>query len=1044
MTTPLSLDCRAFKVIGLFLISHLVAAMAMAQVTVNGKVTGAENQPLSGISVTVKNTGFGTATDGAGNFSFTAPLKPGNYTLVFTGVGFKAAERSLQIGSNASYTVDVTLDEDALGLDEVIVTGTSQGTTRKQLGNYISTLKADDINKGATGNVLAALQGKTAGAQIIQNSGDPAGGISVRLRGISSINSSSEPLYIVDGVIVNNATNRVTNTQNSYDGGLFVGTVGQSRMADINPADIERVEVLNGAAAAAIYGSRANAGVVQIFTKRGSSGAPTVNFSTGIMVSELRKKLDVNQAPVKFGGPTDGPGALTQDIITAVGTPAALPTNTTPVTRYDYQDYIFRTGLGTDNNVSVSGGRDKTKYYASASYFYNQGIIKNTDFQRFSFRLNLDQELTKWASASVGMNYTNSSADEKPDGNSFFSPMNSVTILGNFHNIWQRDVFGNLQAVGERGRVNPVSVIEDFKQKQETNRLIANASLKLRPFKGFTVDYTLGIDNYAQRGTTVMPPYTYNVSTAFFGGGPNLDVALNGYASVANNNFFQINHELNGTYQFDISDDLSSTTQAGYSAQYERNGYSLLHGRGLAPFVETVNSASTMLPGADERSEFSISGVYLQQNFKYRNHLFLTGAVRLDGSSVYGEDERNQLFVKGSGSYVLSETEFWGNSSMAKWWNLAKIRVAYGESGNLTGITPYARFNNYNSLPYLSRTAIFSNSQLVNPDIKPERQKELEFGTDLAFFNNRLGVTFNYYVKRVNDLLISRVIAPTNGHSSYLNNFGSLENKGFELVLTGTPVKTRDWRWDITGIFNRNRNKAVEIGQALTLLSTNAGAPIAILEGQPIGVFYGTFFAVDENGNQIKNAAGLMQIERGKQDGPQRYTTQRDANGLPTGTTLRRVIGNPNPDYTATLVNEVNYKRLGLRVQFDAVQGVDVWNADFRTRQGVGNGKVAEQEHLGQLPRGWINSVYQIEEWRVDDGSFVKLREISLSYNFGKLNVFRDLTLSASGRNLISWDDYKGYDPEVNSGGQSTVLRNVDFGTVPIPRTFSLSLRAKF
>ncbi|WP_315815659.1 TonB-dependent receptor plug domain-containing protein [Paraflavitalea speifideaquila] len=189
--------------------------------------------------------------------------------------------------------------EDALGLDEVIVTGTSQGTTRKQIGSYISTLKADDINKGATSNVLAALQGKTAGAQIIQNSGDPAGGISVRLRGISSVNSSSEPLYIVDGVIVNNATNRVTNTQNTYDApntttnntgsNLFVGTVGQSRMADINPADIERVEVLNGAAAAAIYGSRANAGVVQIFTKRGSTGAPIISFSTGIMVSALRK-----------------------------------------------------------------------------------------------------------------------------------------------------------------------------------------------------------------------------------------------------------------------------------------------------------------------------------------------------------------------------------------------------------------------------------------------------------------------------------------------------------------------------------------------------------------------------------------------------------------------------------------------------------------------------------------------------------------------------------------------------------------------------------
>jgi len=308
----------------------------------------------------------------------------------------------LQVGSADSYTVNVTLGEDALGLEEVVVTGTSEGTTRKQLGSYISTVKADQLNKGATGNVLAALQGKTAGAQIVQNSGDPAGGISVRLRGVGSVNSSSDPLYIVDGVIVNNATTRVTNTQNSYDGTNFIGTIGQNRMVDINPADIDHIEVLNGAAASAIYGSRANNGVIQIFTKRGSTGAPVVSFSTSIMTSHLRKKLEVNEAPVKFGGPTDGPGALTQDLITAIGTPPALPTNTTPVTRYDYQDYIFHNGLGTDNNVSVSGGKDKTKYFTSASYFYNEGIIKNTDFKRFSFRANLDQELTKWASMSVG------------------------------------------------------------------------------------------------------------------------------------------------------------------------------------------------------------------------------------------------------------------------------------------------------------------------------------------------------------------------------------------------------------------------------------------------------------------------------------------------------------------------------------------------------------------------------------------------------------------------------------------------------------------
>jgi hypothetical protein len=276
-----------------------------------------------------------------------------------------------------------------------------------------------------------------------------------------------------------------------------------------------------------------------------------------------------------------------------------------------------------------------------------------------------------------------------------------------------------------------------------------------------------------------------------------------------------------------------------------------------------------------------------------------------------------------------------------------------------------------------------------------------------------------------------------------LDNFGSIENKGFEILLTGTPVKNKDWSWDVTAIYNHNRNKTVGIGQAASF-TTNAGAPIWLIEGQPVGVFYGSFFAVDANGNQVKNPAGLPQTERGVQNSTLSYTTQRDASGLPAGTALLKVIGDPNPDYTGSLVNEVNYKKLGLRVQFDAVQGLNVWNADFRTRQGVGNGKVAEQEDLGQVPRGYINSVYQIEEWRVDDGSFVKLREISLSYRMGKVKIFNDLTFSLSGRNLISWDDYKGYDPEVNSGGQSTLLRAIDFGTVPIPRTFSFNVTAKF
>ncbi|MGJ1263958.1 SusC/RagA family TonB-linked outer membrane protein [Sphingobacterium spiritivorum] len=1012
----------------LLLSTFLLLAQAIAQqITVSGKVTSG-GTPVAGVSVSVKNTKEATLTNQQGDYSVKA--KQGD-VLIFSHIGYVRQEQTVGTSTN----IPVQLQSDAVGLDEVIVTGTSQGTTRKQLGSYVSSVKGDDLNKAPSGNVLASLQGKTAGAQISQNSGDPAGGISVRLRGISSVNSSSEPLYIIDGVIVSNNTTRVTNTSANYDGGNFVGSIGQNRMVDINPADIERIEVLNGAAAAAIYGSRANAGVIQIFTKRGASGAPQINFGTSLTLGHLRKQVEVNESPVKFGG---SPNVFTQDVI---ATP--LQTTTTPVQRYNYQDYIFRSSTGTDNTLSISGGNDNTKYYTSAGYFSNQGIIRNTNFRRYNFRTNLDQKLTDWAKFSAGLNYVKSSANEKPDGNSFFSPMNSVTILGNFHDIFARNENGNLMAVGERGRVNPVSVIEDIKQRQETDRIIANANLKLTPVKNLTLDFTMGVDNSAQNGTTYIPPFAYNVNPDFFGGGASLDGTLNGYASTANNNAFQFNNELNATYETKISDILSSTTQVGYSYQYEKSKYALISGRGLAPLIETVNAASTPLPGIDGRTELSVSGGYIQQNFKYRDHLFVTGALRIDQSSVFGKDFRTQKYLKGSVSYVLSSTEYWKKLGVSSWWDTFKIRGAYGESGNLTGIGAYARFNAYETQSFLGRASLFSSATLANENVKPERQRELELGTDLSFFKNRLGLQFNWYNKKVDDLLLASVIAPSVGFSNLLDNIGSLRNKGIEVVLNGTPVKGEKWNWNTSFIYSRNRNEALDVG-GLRLFSTNSGAPVSIINGQPIGVFYGTFFARNPDGSLLTNAAGIPMIERGIQNSATTFTPQRDANGMPTGTTLRKVLGNPNPDYTFSFVNDISYKKLSLHVQLDAVRGGDVWNADWRTRQGVGNGKVAEQEQKGELPRGYVSGVYAIEEWRIDNGSFVKLREVSLSYNVGKVKYIKDLTINVSGRNLISWDNYKGYDPELNAGGQSTILRNIDFGAAPIPRTFSIGLLTKF
>jgi hypothetical protein len=466
----------------------------------------------------------------------------------------------------------------------------------------------------------------------------------------------------------------------------------------------------------------------------------------------------------------------------------------------------------------------------------------------------------------------------------------------------------------------------------------------------------------------------------------------------------------------------------------------------MAPLVQTVQGASTVLPGSDQRSEISISGAYIQQNFKFKNRLFLTGAARLDGSSVFGVEQRNQLYLKFSTSYVISDEAFWQKASFSKWFDYLKVRAAYGESGNLTGIGAYSRFNIYNASPLVGRTSLMSPGQLANENVKPETQREQEIGADMSFLKGRITATVNIYNKQVEDLLISRFIAPSQGYTSLLGNVGSLSNKGFELALGGSLLKKKDLSWDVSVIYNKNKNRVENIPQGLIQFNLPAGQ-VSLLPGQAVGVFYGFFFAKDAAGNMIKNAAGIPLQERGTQLTPNTFTTQRDpVTGLPSGTALRKVIGDPNPDWTGTIINTVSYKKLSLRLQFDAVQGVDVFNADFRTRQGVGNGKeFAELEHRGTLPRGYISGIYAIEEWRIDDGSFVKLRELALSYSFGRVGkLFSDLGVTLSGRNLISWDNYQGFDPETNAGGGSTLARGIDFGNVPIPRTFNFAVNVKF
>ncbi|MBK7009531.1 MAG: SusC/RagA family TonB-linked outer membrane protein [Saprospiraceae bacterium] len=1034
--------------------------LGQANFTIKGVVT-AGGEPVIGANVVIASTAYGTITDLDGMYELTGNLSAGSYVVNISYVGYQTLSQSVELkeGKN-NLTVDAGLEEDALKLDEVVVTGSSLASKRRELGNSVGTVSGDQLSKSGTGNALTALQGRVAGARITQTSGDPAGSININLRGVNSISGGSDPLYIIDGVIASNSTTAVTQT------GVSAGeaNLGTPRMADLNPNDIETINTINGAAAAAIYGSRAANGVVLITTKRGKAGKPVITVGSSININQLRKEVYISTYGKQFGFPelrlgnistisaaqkAANPNVVTKEVIRD-GAKFDLATNLVDVTRYDYQDNIFQTAYGTDNFVNVSGGSDKSRYFASVSYMKNGGIIKNTDFSRLNLRLNLDQQLTSWASLAVGLNAINSKAKELPSGNVFFSPINGINITNNIWDATARDANGNLKAV-EPTRINPLTTVETFDFNQNVNRGISNIKLSLFPLEGLKLDLIAGLDAFSQSGNQYIPVYPYaNVNILYY---------ANGYASSTTNNSLQYNTDMNLSYERTFGK-ISSNTVVGYSYQNSRVDYLTSFGEAIAPGITTVNGSANRQTSY-ARSQYWIDGYFLQQTFGWDNKLFLTGAGRVDNSSIFSAGVRNQKYTKASISFVASDFEAYKESGIADVMNSIKVRASFGEAGGVAAIGPYDRYNLISSVNYLGKNTYVPNAQIAFENVAPERTREVEAGLDLGFFKNKLALGLTVYSQRVFDLLVNRVLAASEGGTSRLDNVGEMSNKGFELSLNYNALKTKDLEWNIYGVYSRNKNLVEKLGSPRVAITNVAGAPVYLIEGQPAGVFFGTYFATNADGSRLLNSYGLEQTEKGTQktyvagseipagsyvEGGVIYTPQRDANGQPTGTALSKIIGDPNPDFTMSIGTNFTWKKLTFGFLLDGVYGVDVFNADRRTRQGVGIGDYSEKELKGELPRGYILSIYPVEEWRVEDGSFTKLREVSLGYELpaNLIPGVSNIQLTLTGRNLVSFDKYDGYDPETNAGGVSDRLRGIDFGNVPIPRTMQFSVRASF
>lgn len=1032
-----------FLIASLFL---LIGVASEAQVTFKGKVTGANGTAISNVSVQVEPTNIGTNTDGVGNYSIVTLLKPGKYNLVFSSVGFKRLTKSITVTGNDAFDNDVNLFADPLGLDEVVVIGSSLSSKRKQLGNTVNSVSNKQLQNSGSGNLSAALQGKVPGAQITQTSGDPAGGISIRMRGTSTISGSAEPLYVIDGVVISNATNNVTGL---YADAGREAAIGTNRLADINPNDIEKLDVIPGAAASAIYGSRASNGVVLITTKKGKSGQMKVDFSTSYISNALRKKVKIstygkmfgvrnfanNGQPYALGNISNAPtgvgpglngyaGGVSAPYTRYDGVTRTFATDVVDVTRYDYQDEIFRKGKGTDNYLSLSGGNDKTKYYFSGGYFKNEGIIKGTDFRRYNFKTRIEQNVSKYLTILGGISYANSLANEKPNGNVFTSPINSMNITNNVQAITARDAGGNLQGV-DWARINPISALEEMNFTNSVNRVIGDVQFKLKPTKNFAIDYILGIDNISQEGRSYIQRYSYGVSSNVAAGNKPL-----GYAANAFVNSQQINNDLNLSYNTNLKK-LSSLTTVGFNHQLQNGTTIATEGEDLLNGISTISGASIVTAPRYGEDKLQTFGGFVQQTFGYDNLIFITAAGRIDGSTVFPKDSRTFFYPKVSGALNVSDFKFWQESKVKNIVSSFRLRASWGIAGNLTGIPTYGRFTNFSAGAINTATGYNLSTQLGNENLTPERSSELEFGTDISFFKDKLGITLNIYDKKIidNSLLVLRTLAPSSGGLSRYENVGNMTNKGWELSLNANPITNKNFSLNVFGSVSKNKNEVTQSTQVAPIFLSNAlGANSFIVQaGAPVGAFFGGYFARDASGNMLKDAGGRLV--------PQ-------LNGTAQAT---KIIGSPHPDWIVSFGTGIQYKKLSINTLFDGAIGQEVFNADRRTRQGVGIGDLSEKELKGEIPRGYIFALYTTEEYRIESGSYLKLRELSLSYELPKFAKFvKSSSITVTGRNLISWDTYDGYDPETNAGGNSSVLRGIDFGNVPNPKTFQITLRSSF
>lgn len=987
---------------------------------IKGRVIDKRGEPLEAVMVAVKGSTSGVMTDKNGEYRIN--LRNENKVLVFNMFGYIRQEKEVPLEGN---TLNVTLEELISNLEEVVVVG--YGAQRRQdVTGSISSVSGADIENLVITSADQALQGQAAGVQMTQTSSAPGGNASVRIRGGNSISAGNEPLYVIDGFPIYNDNGQYAT------GALSNGQPGNV-LASLSPNDIASMEILKDASATAIYGSRGANGVVIITTKRGKSGQSTVNFETYYGIQEVARKLPLINNAIEYA-------TLYNEQQRNLGRvepfpdPQALGEGGT-----DWQDAAFKTAPIQSYQLNFSGGDDKTKYYISGNYFNQEGVVIGSDFQRGSIRVNLDRDVSSKFKIGTSINATRMvgnqvKTDTDPGSNLRIGSISSIINATPTEAVYNADGTYN-RFFGPDGGfyINPIASLLEVVNQSRTNRIVGNAFGEYQILDGLTARVSIGGDQINVKEDFYQPAF----------------IQEDGTDAVAKMGFVQSFSWLNEntlTYK-KVIDNHSFNSMVGFTRQAFKTESAQT---GSQRFVNDIlgnnslGSGALTLPPLSSVTDWALESYIGRINYGFKSKYLITLTGRIDGSSRFGENNKYSFFPSGSLAWRVSQEDFMKNQSTI---SDLKLRLSYGRTGNQE-IPQYRSLASLGNSNYPLGTTINSGITPVrvsNPDLRWESTDQFNFGIDAGFLSGRLSLTADYYDKRTTDLLLDVVIPGNSGFVSALRNIGSVKNHGVEFALNTVNVN-REFTWKTSFNIAFNRNEILDLGgendRFVGQASEASQMPTSgiLRVGEPVGAFYGYvtdgLFQSQQEINESAQPTAVL--------GDRRYK-DLDEDGEITAND-RKILGYAQPDFFYGFTNNFSYKGIDLSVFFQGVQGNSVLNLAVNRETNNNVSEARERWSVNNtntdIPIKLVEN--RITDKRVEDGSFLRLRNITLGYNLPKSLVssvrLRSARIHVNAQNLLTFTNYSGYDPEVSSFGQDNLSAGVDRGGYPIARTFTFGI----